>query len=420
MTTYTISAIQAIFQDVLLTNFAAPSVIEIVGPDSFNTLRYQIDETFPDGFSDTTIVDFDGAHEIRVDGVLQSNLWMAADAYTTSITWGPGNVSHVFGFSVDINSTETVDYLVLAGGTPLPVITNVRQMNAFLQSVTNLDGPLPGLIGPNLNIPIENLPGVAMTHDDLMNGTVDADSFNGGQGFDTMHGEEGSDNLSGGRGNDRLFGDIGNDTLIGEKGRDSLHGGDDNDDIRGGDDGDFLYGDFGFDVLLGGTGNDLLRGGGQQDTLFGGTGDDTLSGGKGGDRLTGDDGNDTLYGGQGWDNLSGGTGNDALFGGSANDTLDGGSGNDMLQGDTGADEFQFSQGYDLDIVIDFQDGIDSISFDRNLWGGAMKTGQQIVDDHAMLSVGDAVFDFGSGDVFMIKNVAVLNDLYDDVNGALIV
>jgi Ca2+-binding RTX toxin-like protein len=49
-----------------------------------------------------------------------------------------------------------------------------------------------------------------------------------------------------------------------------------------------------------------------------------------------------------------------LLGGAGNDTLGGGAGQDLLWGEAGADVFRFSKGTGLDIVADFQVGVDRL------------------------------------------------------------
>ena len=57
----------------------------------------------------------------------------------------------------------------------------------------------------------------------------------------------------------------------------------------------------------------------------------------------------------------GGAGNDRLFGEVGADKLNGGQGLDRLTGGAGRDEFIFNFGDARDRILDFQQGIDSIS-----------------------------------------------------------
>lgn len=74
----------------------------------------------------------------------------------------------------------------------------------------------------------------------------------------------------------------------------------------------------------------------------------------------------TVMAGAGDDRVWANAGNDTVFGGDGDDTLDGGIGHDDLYGGAGADEFVFyfydSYVFGVDIIADFEDGIDQISF----------------------------------------------------------
>ncbi len=109
-------------------------------------------------------------------------------------------------------------------------------------------------------------------------GTADADTRIGTSGADTIL-------LRGG--NDLGFGLGGRDVLRGEGGNDTLSGGDGKDRLFGGAGNDTLFGDSADDILRGEAGNDWLYGGAGRDALFGGDGDDWLDGGAGDDVLRG-------------------------------------------------------------------------------------------------------------------------------------
>lgn len=119
------------------------------------------------------------------------------------------------------------------------------------------------------------------------------------------------------------------------------------------------------------AGNDIfrLRGGADEvfagagrDRVFGGAGDDRLSGEGGRDRLFGEGGDDTLSGGAGDDRLIGDAGRDRLSGNGGDDEIDGGAGRDTLIGGGGADTFIFHAGDGRDVIRDFEDGTDVLSF----------------------------------------------------------
>lgn len=90
-------------------------------------------------------------------------------------------------------------------------------------------------------------------------------------------------------------------------------------------------------------------------------------GGSGNDRVTGNGQWNMLTGNAGRDTLTGGAGYDSLRGGSGDDTLDGGGGYDSLTGGAGADRFAFAAGDDR--VWDFENNVDTIALDSDLWGG---------------------------------------------------
>jgi len=250
------------------------------------------------------------------------------------------------------------------------------------------------------------------------------------------------DILSGMRGNDIIFGFAGNDVLSGGSGHDTLTGGMGNDTLVGG---------FGNDLLLGGAGNDWLNGGAGSDTLNGGAGTDWVSfmgesraarvdlsitgpqatghgldvilnienihGGAGNDILLGNAqanlirggaGADRLFGRQGNDRLEGDAGADFLDGGMGNDVLIGGTGNDRLLGGPGNDVFVFRTGFDQDVIMDFQDNIDTI---RLLDLGVSNFAQARA--FAMQNGTSVVFDFGDGDILTVRNTTI-NALSDDL------
>lgn len=163
------------------------------------------------------------------------------------------------------------------------------------------------------------------------------DTFVGTQGSDDIHGTEAADFMKGRGGNDTLTGDSGDDTVIGGGGSDRIEGDNDN---------DLLYGSRGSDEILGEADNDIIYGQDGADTAEGGSGDDRIFGGKARDDLLGSDGDDKVFGDEGVDRIEGGDGNDTLFGGSAGDT------------------FAFDgQGFERDIIRDFNDGADRILFE---------------------------------------------------------
>ena len=87
-----------------------------------------------------------------------------------------------------------------------------------------------------------------------------------------------------------------------------------------------------------------------------------LLGSKFSDDFTFGGGNDKLYGGGGNDKLYGAGGNDYLNGGTGNDLLNGGNGKNTLFGGKGNDIFLLSKGKGYDLIQDFKDKQDKISF----------------------------------------------------------
>jgi serralysin len=65
----------------------------------------------------------------------------------------------------------------------------------------------------------------AMSGDDHVTGSPEADDLSGNEGNDTLNGAGGPDTLHGGRGKDSLSGGAGDDLLAGERGDDTLTGG---------------------------------------------------------------------------------------------------------------------------------------------------------------------------------------------------
>lgn len=221
----------------------------------------------------------------------------------------------------------------------------------------------------------------------------------GGRGRDLIVGNTVGNRLNGGAGDDTLRGGAGRDTLIGGDGADVFQGGEGRDT-----------------VIFGGNRAvtvDLSRGG-RQATGVGAdsfTSIEGLIGGNRNDVFTGNGAANSLAGAGGNDRLLGAGGHDTLTGGGGNDMLDGGTGNDRLSGGGGADTFRFASG--RDVVQDFADNVDSIGFDRDLWGGQALSAAQILG-FASIVGGDAVFEFDTGATLILRGVNRLGQLSDDV------
>ena len=225
-------------------------------------------------------------------------------------------------------------------------------------------------IGPIVKYPILGL---------YIDGTENTDSLYGTAGGDSIHGHGGNDYLSGGAGDDALYGDEGNDSLAGGTGNDLLDGGIGDDLLNGGSGADTFVGGLGYDTVTYASATigvmvDMTTVGitndAQGDTY---SGIEAITGSQFGDIISGDAnanlfygnaGDDFLFGHGGNDTLKGGEGDDQLRGGAGNDTLIGGLGMDRLTGDDSgqffADTFVLVKNSSVDIVTDFQSGIDKI------------------------------------------------------------
>jgi len=172
-----------------------------------------------------------------------------------------------------------------------------------------------------------------------------------------MMGTDVEDSLLGGSGDDWIQGMRADDMLMGFAGDDTVYAGKGNDSVMGGDDRDILYGDNDDDTVNGEAGGDWVNGNRGQDAIDGGEGEDTLHGGKGSDRVLGGSDSDTLLGEKG---------NDYLEGNEGDDFLDGGIGDDTLVGGGGSDRFVLAPGNGIDIILDFEDGIDFLQLEGDI------------------------------------------------------
>lgn len=232
----------------------------------------------------------------------------------------------------------------------------------------------------------------------IARGTVIENAI-GGSGRDLMVGNAVSNRMNGGAGDDTLRGGAGNDTLLGGSGADVFGGGTGRDTV-------ILGGSTGLTVNLGRSGNQSTGQGsdrfGSIENLVGGSARDVFTGSSAANILRGEGGNDRLLGAGGSDTLSGGSGADLL---------DGGLGSDRLTGGTGADTFRFNAG--RDVVQDFTNDVDSIGFDRDLWGGGALSAARILD-FARIVDGNAVFEFDDGATLILRGVSRLASLTDDI------
>lgn len=147
---------------------------------------------------------------------------------------------------------------------------------------------------------------------------------------------------------------------------------------------------------------ETLFGGDSFDVIFAGGGDDTVSGGRGDDTIFGRDGDDILYGDDGADRI---------FGGAGDDWLDGGNGNDWLNGGAGADTFVFNSG--VDVIADFEQGIDQIILDQSLWTG-LTSADDLLFVYGTFADGRMTIDFADGNILHIDGIIDPATLADDI------
>jgi len=167
-----------------------------------------------------------------------------------------------------------------------------------------------------------------------------------------------------------------------------------------------------------GSGNDELTGNSAGNWFKGGGGTDTIWGGAGDDNLNGNGKNDIIYGQGGNDVLRGGSGADQLFGGNDNDVLRGGIGRDKLTGGAGADTFVFKDGWAVDRINDFEDDIDTIKLDSNLWGGPATVAEALTYASVQTNLGGVEyieFVFGNGDKLKVFGVSDISLLENDIS-----
>lgn len=253
----------------------------------------------------------------------------------------------------------------------------------------------------------------------IMAGTV-IENLAAGSGNDMLTGNAANNRIWAGAGNDRLWGALGDDWLSGGAGRDTLNGGAGNDTyVAEGQDAILEAAGGGRDtvsslsvsyVLGANLENLVLTGAAARD----GTGNglaNVLTGNNLANLLRGGGGADTLRGGNGADRLAGEQGADHLFGGAGNDILSGGLGSDLLSGGAEADNFIFNHG--ADVILDFQDNLDTIRVDDALWGGAPRSVAQVLR-MATVCDGDLVLDFGGGHRLTVADLARPGLLADDL------
>lgn len=245
------------------------------------------------------------------------------------------------------------------------------------------------------------------TGDDVLRGTVGANTLRGYGGNDVLHGLEGNDRLVGGRGNDKIYSGKGDDVVFGGDGNDYIRVGGGKESFDGGDGKDYISYfdssngvriDLRADKVSGSWAvNDAIKN--FESAAGSDTGDDVLLGTAGANTLRGHGGDDTFFARDGADRL---------YGGDGKDHLDGGNGNDLLWGGKGADVFHIDFGEDHDVIKDFQNNIDEIQLDNFVFSGG-----QDAFDFARQVNSDVVFDFGGGEGLTIEDTTI-GKLYNDL------
>ena len=151
----------------------------------------------------------------------------------------------------------------------------------------------------------------------------------------------------------------------------------------------------------GGAGTHVMIGTNSGQTMTGGDGADMMLGRGWHDVMSGGDGADILLGGAGNDRLFGGNGHDSLNGGTGADTLDGGAGDDLLSGGGGADMFIFNSGHDR--IADFEQGVDHITLDAELWTG-LTSAADVLTIYGSFDGDRVTIDLGDGNILDIDGV----------------
>ncbi|WP_417267839.1 calcium-binding protein [Celeribacter baekdonensis] len=234
-----------------------------------------------------------------------------------------------------------------------------------------------------------------------------------GDGNDTVYGDGGDNKIYTRLGHDYVEAGGGNDIVVASHGNDIVYGGDGNDVLNGGNGKDRLSGDAGNDRLVGEAGDDTLLNFEGVGWLIAGDGNDFLVDGSGNSVLAGNNGNDRINAGGGNDRVYGDAGDDIMTGGNGVDRMTGGPGNDRIIGGNGPDIFVFREGSDTDTIVDFEVGYDRLFIEADLTDGNYDA-DQIVADYCTISGTDAIFDFGGGDIIVLKDVTDLSSLADTI------
>lgn len=207
----------------------------------------------------------------------------------------------------------------------------------------------------------------------------------------------------------------GPNVIVGTDAADVLTGTESADEIDGGAGADEISALGGDDIIRGGTHDDVIDAGAGNDEVWGGKGRDTVMLGDGNDVFhdsaqTGGYAHDSVWGGAGDDQFRGGGGNDVFRGEAGADTLTGGTGRDVLWGGAGTDMFIFAEGDGLDVIEDFELGIDTIEIDGVLIDpGTLPGNVSAVQDGA-----DVLLAHGGSDTIRLRDHEIAD--WDHGNG----
>lgn len=173
-----------------------------------------------------------------------------------------------------------------------------------------------------------------------------------GGGITLFEGTTGNDNLVGGSAGEDFVGGAGNDTLNARGGNDTMVGGFGDDQYYVEQVGDVV-------IEQANQGRDLVR------SAFSFTLGANIEAGTTRNNsvaidITGNELDNELSGNDQTNVLTDDLGRDRLRGRGGDDTLDGGADNDVLEGGSGADVFVFGEDSGIDVILDFEVGIDVI------------------------------------------------------------
>ncbi|MEX0281022.1 MAG: calcium-binding protein [Arenibacterium sp.] len=185
------------------------------------------------------------------------------------VDWGNNLSTTILTLDQEIGII-TNRFVFALDGDPIPLLTSTSALeyNAFIRSATF--GPASGEFGPGQKISLKNLDQARnedpvgrfesgrFGQDNVLEGTVGADTITGADGRDVISGFDSADTLRGGGDNDVIIGGRGDDDISGNSGQDLLQGDEGNDKISGGGGKDTIEGGAGRDVLVGGGGADLF------------------------------------------------------------------------------------------------------------------------------------------------------------------